>query len=679
MNLTTGGKVNILIVDDRPEGLMALEAVLQNSEYRLVKASSGEDALRKILDEDFALILLDVQMPGMNGFETAEVIRERPRSRDVPIIFVTAISKDEQFVGRGYEVGAVDYLFKPINPAVLRSKVSVFVDLHRKAQQIQLQAEMLRLSERRERERQIAELRTESTRKYQNLADALPNVFWKANVPGSVDYFNKVWTQFTGLTLDESIGAGWVHCVHEEDRNQFLERWWSADAAQEDFFEVEARVLEAKKTEWRWHLIRGLVEKDRSGRKTGWLGTFTEIHERKEAEQERMRILKRESQARIEAEEQALRFSQLTQLMPQLVWEFRDTGELWLNQRCVEYTGVPAEELHKARFSTVIHSDDYGVSLMLWKKAVADKAPFSTQCRLRRKDGQYRWFMIKGNPVRNPKGGFRWVGLATDIQEFYDQNNQRARFLSVASHELKTPLTSIRTTLQIQLKSMQLERTIDNTQMQRLLDIGFRSTDRLANLIDDLLDHSRVESGQLVIESKRSCLAKAVHEAVNSSAGAAEATGRLKIVADVPDQLEGVWDCVRLRQVIDNLIGNAIKYSPDGGQICVALRSERDEAVLSVSDQGIGIDADDQARIFHAFERAVPHSDFAGLGIGLYVSSRIVAQHQGTLEVTSEKGKGSTFIVRLPRWTKSGTSQMGLTQNVSQPAFGGDEPFQATL
>ncbi|MGZ8375888.1 MAG: ATP-binding protein [Gemmatirosa sp.] len=144
--------VHILLVDDRPENLLALEAILEPLGQRLVRAMSGEEALRRLLVQDFALILLDVQMPGMNGFEAAELIKARERSRGIPIIFLTAINKEDAYVFRGYEVGAVDYLFKPFNPDVLRSKVSVFVEMHHKREQLRRQEQALREGERRELE-----------------------------------------------------------------------------------------------------------------------------------------------------------------------------------------------------------------------------------------------------------------------------------------------------------------------------------------------------------------------------------------------------------------------------------------------------------------------------------------------------------------------------------------------
>src|SRR6266478_6685343 len=148
----TADRVNILLADDRPEDLLALEAILEPLGQSLVRANSGPEALKQVLVLDFAAILLDVQMPGMNGFEVAEIIKSRERSRTIPIIFLSAISKEESYVYKGYSMGAVDYVFKPFNPDVLRSKVAVFVDLFIKQRELQQQGELLRDSQKRELE-----------------------------------------------------------------------------------------------------------------------------------------------------------------------------------------------------------------------------------------------------------------------------------------------------------------------------------------------------------------------------------------------------------------------------------------------------------------------------------------------------------------------------------------------
>ncbi len=152
-------KANLLLVDDRPENLLALGALLEPLGCNLIEANSGLQALKHLLKHEFALILLDVQMPGLDGFETASLIKEREKTRGVPIIFVTALSKEQHYVFEGYAVGAVDYISKPLDAEILRSKVAVFVDLWLKTQQIREQAQLLRSADLRELERELEERR----------------------------------------------------------------------------------------------------------------------------------------------------------------------------------------------------------------------------------------------------------------------------------------------------------------------------------------------------------------------------------------------------------------------------------------------------------------------------------------------------------------------------------------
>lgn len=127
----------VLLVDDQPANLVSLEAILEAEDRELIKANSGPEGLKVLLREDISLVLLDVQMPGMDGFEMAELMRQRKDTQSIPIIFVTAISKEKQYVFKGYQVGAVDYLFKPLDPVILQSKVNFFLQLDRQRRELQ--------------------------------------------------------------------------------------------------------------------------------------------------------------------------------------------------------------------------------------------------------------------------------------------------------------------------------------------------------------------------------------------------------------------------------------------------------------------------------------------------------------------------------------------------------------
>jgi PAS domain S-box-containing protein len=204
-------QVNILLVDDRVENLLALDAILEPLGERLVRAHSGDEALKCLLTDEFAVILLDVQMPGLNGFETAELIKSRERTRTVPIIFLTAISKDEAYVFRGYSVGAVDYMSKPFQPDVLRSKVSVFVDLYRKQRQLKRQERLLREAAIREVELEHrAQLLAQEARTAQIVSTAMDAIL-VLDAERYIVMFNNAAERMFGRAAADAIGT----CVDE--------------------------------------------------------------------------------------------------------------------------------------------------------------------------------------------------------------------------------------------------------------------------------------------------------------------------------------------------------------------------------------------------------------------------------------------------------------------------------
>lgn len=194
----TDDRVNILLVDDQPNNLLALESILSDMGENLVAATSGAQALRHLLQMDFAVVLLDVQMPDLDGFETASLIRQRDRSRDTPIIFLTALSRSETHVFRGYELGAVDYIFKPFHPEILRSKISVFVELFRKRELFKRQAYALaRLSKQNEL-----------------ILNAVAEGVFGVGLDGATTFVNPAAARMIGRRVNEIIGTDMHTLVH---------------------------------------------------------------------------------------------------------------------------------------------------------------------------------------------------------------------------------------------------------------------------------------------------------------------------------------------------------------------------------------------------------------------------------------------------------------------------------
>lgn len=283
-------KANILLVDDHPENLLVLETVLEKLGQNLVRANSGEEALRCLLERDFAVILLDVQMPQMDGFETATLIRQRERSRNTPIIFVTALSTNDDFVFKGYTLGAVDYLFKPIDPVVLTSKVSVFVELFQKRAEVEQQS------------RQLAAINTElrqSEERFRSLSACSPVGIFLLDVSGQCIYSNPRCQSICGFTLEESLGEGWINFLYLDDQERAIADWQKTVNQQQNF-SAEYR-FQASDGDICWAQVRSSPMFADNGELIGHVGTVEDITARKEAEAMREQII-REQAARQQAE-----------------------------------------------------------------------------------------------------------------------------------------------------------------------------------------------------------------------------------------------------------------------------------------------------------------------------------------------------------------------------------------
>jgi PAS domain S-box-containing protein len=282
-------KAGILIVDDQEGNLRVLEGLLEDIGTEIVTATSGSQALSRLLDREFAVVLLDVRMPGMDGFETAELIRKRRRSRHVPIIFVTAIDDDIEHIAKGYAVGAVDYIMKPLNGDILRSKVRVFVELYQKSRELAdktvelTQKNEVLEKEIRKRER-VERILSKSRDFYLALFDEFPTLVWRSDEDGRISYFNRSWLAFVGQNLEQEKQDGWAHAIHPEDRERCL-AVYAASFQNREPFELEYR-QKRKDGEYRWILNHGRPYRNLDGGFAGFIGSCADITLRRQSEEE---------------------------------------------------------------------------------------------------------------------------------------------------------------------------------------------------------------------------------------------------------------------------------------------------------------------------------------------------------------------------------------------------------
>lgn len=658
-------KINILVVDDRPEGLMAVEAVLNSDQYNIITAPSGSEALKHLLAHDFAVILMDVQMPIMNGFETASVIKTREKSRDIPIIFMSAINQDEQYVYQGYGVGAVDYILKPFDPYILRSKVAIFADLYRKNQLIKEQSQKLREHENKVHAQKVNQIEVENLRRYQNLADSIPQIVFRLKPHGEYEYFNRVWFDYTGLSINSCFGHSWKSVIHPHDVEKLNDLFQNLEIK-----DCECRIL-SKSGEFRWHLIR--VEQEsvyQSGGLQFWLGTATDIQDRKQAEEEQ-RFLSEAGEVLVST----LDFQEGLEKIARLAVPFISD---WIAFEVLNEEARPQTRLlyHRDRkcydkslefYNKYLNSADseYGTHhifkegkmQVLQQNELDDKsAIFVPLCLHKKTIGVLTLVSDSGksfdeSTLKLLSELTRRISLALENFRLYkisqDAIEVRNEFLSIASHELNTPITSLKLQLQMVKKTL-LASTEGNLPLDRFtrsVNASVKQVDRLINLIQILLDVSRIQSGRFTFNFQNVKVQEIVDEVVERHREILEISDCKLTVKPLPD-LEVVWDKTRVEQVITNILTNAIKYAP--GNIEISAEEDNGNIVFRVVDEGDGIPVDKLRTIFDRFERATTKENVSGLGLGLFIVKQIVEGHHGLVEVKSSN-KGTEFKVSLPK------------------------------
>lgn len=290
--MTTKEKINILMVDDQPAKLLSYEVMLGELNENLIQATSGKEALEHLLKNNVAVVLMDVSMPELDGFELATMIRQHPRFQKTAIIFISAVHLTDLDRLKGYKHGAVDYISVPVIPELLRAKVSIFAELHRKTRQLETLNQELerRVAERTEELESKAQallvLNRELARKNQEL-DAIvrtaPDIIFSKQPDGARDYISDRFFEFTGADPDRALGLGWWDYVHSEDREHSMKHWVESDHAGTNY-EAEYR-MRGRDGEYRWFRSRAVPIRDDEGNVVKWYGTCSDIHDSKLLEQ----------------------------------------------------------------------------------------------------------------------------------------------------------------------------------------------------------------------------------------------------------------------------------------------------------------------------------------------------------------------------------------------------------
>jgi signal transduction histidine kinase/response regulator RpfG family c-di-GMP phosphodiesterase len=582
-------RINILMVDDSPTNLLALESILQAPDRNLVSASSGDDALRYLLDHEVSVILMDVYMPGLDGLETAELIRGRDRSRNIPIIFLTADSTGGRHLSRGYSLGAVDYIVKPIEPDILRSKVNVFVELSKKTHEIKRQADLLE-----EKNQELEQANLERLKMLIDLGQQLAVQHEPAQV---LEGFCRSARQ---ILEAQEAGVGIINIRGSQqgasngDALNFLCR--SAANEEEVLSDGVPAVIE--------RALKYMVTKGRPLRLTD--------------------------------SDELLRTNGRTS---DLVHCFLGTPLLsargvcgWvyvLNKLDAEQFSEADERLAATLATQVVVAYENAV---LYSGAQRHAGELQLEITERKQAESARAQML-----------LREQAARADAEQ---ANRTKDEFLATLSHELRTPLSAI-------LGWSHLVRTgkLDEPQMSRAFETIERNARSQSQLIDDLLDVSRIITGKLQIEPQPVDLCQVIEDSIEGVRPALEAKN---IQLETRLEAAGCFvlgDANRLQQVFWNLLSNAVKFTRENGNVRVEVNRVGEQVQVSVSDSGIGITPEFLPHIFDRFRQADGSTTrvHGGLGLGLSIVKHLVQLHEGEVKVESAgKDQGATFAVGLP-------------------------------
>ena len=360
---------------------------------------------------------------------------------------------------------------------------------------------------------------------------------------------------------------------------------------------------------------------------------------------------KSEQEARPESERW---YAALVEAVPQIVWTSQPTGEVdFANRRWYDFTGFTPEQTMGSGWTAAVHPDDLEETLRRWAHALQTGEPVEVTYRIRNVEGQYRWHLTRGVPIKDGERVLKWFGTLTDIEDqqqadllLREEDRRKDEFLATLSHELRNPLAPICNMLEV------LKQGSDHSALtQKAIAVMDRQLRQMTRLIDDLLDVSRIRQGRFVLHLRQIELAAVVSQAVETCRPLAESMNHQLAIRlpTHPVYLNG--DLARLAQVFGNLLNNACKYTPPGGSISLAAEQQQDTVVVSVRDNGRGIPTEMLSRVFQMFTQAHDSRDEAqaGLGIGLTLVRRFVELHGGAVEARSEgPNRGSEFVVVLP-------------------------------
>nr|WP_263327302.1 PAS domain S-box protein [Neobacillus sp. Marseille-Q6967] len=662
LNRKPAKKVNILMVDDHPENLLALEAVLTSPNYNLISAISGKEALKCMLQHEIAVILLDVQMPGLNGFETAQLIKAREKTKNIPIIFITAISQDMEHVHQGYSVGAIDYIFKPFHPETLKKKIEQFVKIHQTHQENIIQTDLGRLLELNEVNKKL-DRTTLNLRRTEALSKAISDTITDTIVTydhyGSILSVNPAIKNMFGYqaedllgkhilklflngkdeeisdstssffsTIRQSVGKVIEVVAWRKDRSYFFADLLIASTIIEDeqifvctIRDVTERkqIEEVKKQKFNnmEHIVEErTVELIRANEKL-----HKEIEERKKItdhlfrSQERFRII----------------FESSPCLMA--ILSKKDLGFIEVNSSWRKFTGYQCDDLVNQKLNHINFIDEATGTYIDLNKTIRNK-----KIKYETKNGEVRSGLLSTEMIDIQSEPCTLIVL-TDItdrvhleKEIYrlDRLNLIGEMAAGIAHEIRNPMTTVQGFLQLSRNK------IDNLSPE-IIDLMLEELHRANSIITEFLNLAKNK-----ISVKKEQSLNSIIEALFPliQAEALRSNKHLKLeLGECPDIF---LDEKEIRQLILNIALNGLDAMASSGKLTIKTFMEKQSVVLQIKDEGQGISPEVLSKLGTPFFTTKE----TGTGLGLAICYSVAKRHDAKIEIATGDD-GTTFSIRF--------------------------------
>ncbi|MDM5326245.1 PAS domain S-box protein [Neobacillus sp. CF12] len=662
LNNTSAQKVNILMVDDHPENLLALEAVLTSPNYNLISAHSGKEALKCMLQHDFAVILLDVQMPGLNGFDTAKLIKAREKTKNIPIIFITAISQDMEHVHQGYSVGAIDYIFKPFAPETLKKKIEQFVKIHQNHQETIIQTDLGHLLELNKVNKRL-DRTTLNLRRTEALSRAVSETITDTIVTfdtqGCILSVNPAVTRMFGYeakelmekhvltlfpkwedevlfdssrsflsTIRQSVGKIIEVMAGRKDQSYFYADLLIASTNIEDeqIFVCTIRdVTERKQIEevkkQRFHNLEHIVQERTLELTKANLKLQKEVEERKRMadtlfrSQERFRKIFESSPC-------------LMAILSQKDLTFMEVNTSWTN-----FIGYSCDELIHQKINSNHFIDEATETYIdLNKKSRNKKIRYET------KKGEVRSGLLSTELIDIHSEPCLLVVL-TDItdrvhleNEMYrlDRLNLIGEMAAGIAHEIRNPMTTVQGFLQ-------LSRNKVGNLSTDFIDLMLEELKRANSIITEFLNLAK---NKISLKKKQNL--NAIIEALFPliQAEALRSNKQLKLdLANCPDIS---LDEKEIRQLILNIALNGLDAMTSNGNLTIKTYKDKETVVLQIKDEGQGINQEVLSKLGTPFFTTKE----TGTGLGLAICYSVAKRHDAQIEIETGD-EGTTFSVRF--------------------------------